>query len=199
MKKFSVLLIGLLIAACSPDKEVVSIIKGNPGGPGPNGHSLVSQYNNSSEIECQNGGTRLDIYLDVDDSLTASEGDIYQNSLVACNGGAGPQGIPGESGPQGIGLIGPQGPPGTGTPGPTGPQGPPGTGSSATVTALNATTCTLVEGSLPSYYVKSGTLYEASSCHPSTGVALQVGESVWVASKMLVARDSSGLRSINFN
>lgn len=154
MKKFLLMIASLaLVTACSPDREVVTVIKGLPGA---NGHSLVSQVTQPNGCACdEQGGSSLDIYLDLDDSLTLSEGDLYQNSLIACNGrnglngsngldgaiGAqgeqGPQGIPGEQGPQGIpgiqgiqGLPGPQGLTGangaTGLTGATGTQGPVG-------------------------------------------------------------------------
>lgn len=148
MNKFLVTL-GILAAvtACSVDKEVVQVLR---GADGKNGHSLVSQYVEVNTCECdEQGGTRLDIYLDIDDSLSISEGDLFQNSLIACNGRnglqgiqglpgvqgvqgeQGPQGIPGEAGPQGIageqgvqGLPGPQGLTGeTGATGATGSQG----------------------------------------------------------------------------
>lgn len=202
VKKIMLCLIALLVAGCAPDRERVDVINGTPGN---NGHSIVSQYNQASESECLNGGARTDLYIDVDDSLLASEGDLFQNSFVVCNGSnglQGAQGIPGEPGSAGISIVGPQGPAGaTGSPGPAGvglpgPTGPAGTG--ATVTALNAATCTLVVGS-NSYYVASGYLFDAAGCANNDKVALQIGESVFVASKMLVTRDSSGLRSINFN
>ena len=147
MKKFLVCML-LVLAGCG-ERTVTGVVNGNDGRDGNNGHSIVSSYNESSEIECQNGGSRLDLYVDMDDSLSASEGDLYQGSLVACNGanglaglpgapGAdgqdgqdgqdGEDGLPGAPGPQGIaGAVGPQGPAGaTGAQGPVGPQGPQG-------------------------------------------------------------------------
>lgn len=163
MKKsfFYIGLIAALMLACSPKTEMIESQKGDrgdqgvpgntgaPGQNGQNGHSLVSQYMAATELECVNGGNRLDIYIDVDDSLTPSEGDVYQNSLIACNGtngvdgtngtngvdGApghdGEAGPPGQAGPPGLngnpghdGLPGPQGPPGTpGAPGHDGKDG----------------------------------------------------------------------------
>ena len=130
----------LLLTACG-QKETVSIINGK------NGHSLVSQYVESTE--CLNGGTRLDIALDLDDNLTFSEGDLYQSSLIACNGEQGIQGITGDTGaigPQGLvgadGAIGPEGE--TGQPGPTGPQGEQGLQGIQGASGLNANGCTLV-------------------------------------------------------
>jgi len=154
MKK---LILGLLLASiaagCAPDREVVEIYKGVPGpqgeqgpqGPqGENGHSLVSETVEAGEIECDSaGGNRLDIYVDMDDSLSVSEGDVFQSALIACNGlnglngadgltGAqGPEGVAGAQGPQGLpgpaGAVGPQGSQGVAGPvGPSGPQGPQG-------------------------------------------------------------------------
>lgn len=152
MKKVLLALCTLMVIACSPSKETVSVINGrdgqngHDGANGQNGHSIVSMYSETCQFECPAGGTRLDLYVDMDDSLSASEADLYQGSIIACNGlnglngqdglpgatGAqgeqGAQGIPGEQGP--AGLPGPQGPPGAqgvaGAQGPVGPQGPQG-------------------------------------------------------------------------
>jgi len=152
MKKLTVILVMLSVMGCSPKREVVEVINGLNGTNGLNGHSIASLFSEASHCECSNGGTRLDLYLDLDDSLSASEVDLYQGSIVACNGlnglnGAdgqngmdgqdgldgvsgqdgeqGIQGTPGEQGPQG--LIGPQGLVGlngtNGVQGPVGPQG----------------------------------------------------------------------------
>ncbi len=210
----------LILTACG-SQESVTLYKGTPGSngnpgatgksgnSGMNGHSLVSEYTESCQLECSNGGTRLDLYLDMDDSLSVSEGDLYSNSLVVCNGSdglngqsgiAGEMGPQGEAGPQGLqgesGEQGSQGP--QGEAGPSGPQGESGD-SDVVVTALTGSSCTLVAGSSPSYYVKSDSLYSESGCSNSDKVALQVGETVFVAPRVLVIKDSSGLRSINFN
>jgi hypothetical protein len=132
----------LLLTACG-QKETVSIVHGTDG---KNGHSLVSQYVKANE--CLNGGTRLDIAIDLDDNLSFSEGDAYQGSLIACNGSQGIQGITGETGdigPQGLvgadGAIGPEGE--TGLPGPMGPQGPQGIKGLKGDAGLDAKSCTL--------------------------------------------------------
>jgi hypothetical protein len=109
----------------------------------------------ATELECDSaGGSRLDIYMDLDDSLTPSEGDLYQNSLVACNGLNGTNGIPGldgevgppgQSGPPGLdgnpghdGLPGPSGAPGQdGSPGSNGQKGE--NGKDAHVSPKNVT------------------------------------------------------------
>lgn len=147
----------ILILSCtkSTTVEVISGKDGSNGSNGSNGHSLVSQFVSSNEdIECEAGGTRLDVYLDLDDSFNPSEADSYQGSLIACNGKnglngsnglngtvglQGPQGVPGTQGPQGsVGPKGDKGPKGdsgdsddhddvvAGPPGPQGPAGPQG-------------------------------------------------------------------------
>lgn len=138
------LLLITLVVGCSFDTKVIDILRGSDGKDGldgANGHSLVSQFMPSdSEIECAAGGTRLDVYLDLDDSLSPTEADLYQGSLVACNGmnglngedgldGAqGLRGYPGERGPRGhVGPKGDRGPRGyDGDDGEQGPMGPPG-------------------------------------------------------------------------
>lgn len=137
MKKFTGLLLAMLVA-CAPAREIVTVINGNDGAPGLNGHSLVSQYMDATELECQErGGSRLDIYIDMDDSLTPSDGDAYQNSLVVCTPRDGTDGDDGTNGNNGInghdGIAGPPGsagPPGLdgnpGHDGAPGPNGPPG-------------------------------------------------------------------------
>ena len=165
MNKFMIL-ISLVLIACSKTTDVATVT----GNDGKNGYSIVSMYNEPSGLECSNGGQRLDLYLDTDYSLSVSEGDIYTNSLVVCNGlnglngeqgpqgEMGPQGLIGATGPQGLmgpqglqgqpgtpGAIGPQGP--QGLPGPVGPQGPQGpqgiqgpAGSSGATITLYAST-----------------------------------------------------------
>ncbi len=124
----------VFITNCASKTDQITLNAHN----GANGHSLVSQYAETSELECgEAGGTRLDVFMDLDDSLSATSGDLYQNSLVACNGSNGSNGLSGqpgepgpagEVGPQGLvgltGAVGPQGLPGLA--GPTGPQGSPG-------------------------------------------------------------------------
>ena len=151
------LLIALLLASCGK-KETLEVINGTNGS---NGHSLVSELNEANE--CIDGGTRLDIFLDIDDNLSASEGDLFQTSLIACNGEQGEtgrrglrgfrgyqgeEGAMGEVGPQGLigetGAIGPQGIQGSqGVAGPTGPQGPQGLQGVKGDSGLPAQSCTL--------------------------------------------------------
>lgn len=191
MKKL--MMIGLIgVLSCSPVRDVVEIIDGKNGTNGSNGHSLVSQYMPATELECDSaGGSRLDIYIDMDDSLTPSDNDRYQNSIVACNGLNGLNGLngsdgsngenghdgvagpPGQSGPPGLdgnpghdGLPGPQGLPGQdGAPGQNGPPGQ--DGKDAHVTPRNVgVNCTNVH---PNYdaMIKNNTveIYTATANH----------------------------------
>lgn len=146
MKSFVLALAAMLLVSCGQQQKF-KLIPGPQGPAGANGHSLVSEYVESDE--CDNGGTRLDVLLDLDDSLSVTEGDLYQNSLIACNGDQGEQGergiqgiqgedgergIPGQRGPRGLrgrvgrqGLTGQQGEQGIpGTVGQQGAQGDPG-------------------------------------------------------------------------
>lgn len=142
----------LMVTACHSSKDLVTI----KGLPGRDGHSLVSMISEATQCECSAGGSRMDVYVDLDDSLSASEGDKYQGSLVACsgrngtdgsngmdgedgaNGADGSDGADGQDGADGIngedgadgenGVAGQQGIPGEqGPQGLVGPQGPPGT------------------------------------------------------------------------
>jgi hypothetical protein len=209
MKKYLVTL--LFLAACAEHTyDLVPGADGKDGTDGKNGHSLVSVFQSATDVECSTSGSRLDIYLDSDDSLAVSEGDTYQGSLVACNGAngldgvdgqAGSQGPQGEAGPQGIegeaGPTGPQGP--QGLPGATGAQGPAGSGAS--ISNYTSSSCTNIAGT--SYYVKAGSnasIYSHSSCHSSTKVAeLTDGHSFWVAAKILAVDNDGDVRVINFN
>jgi hypothetical protein len=228
-------LLGCLVfmLGCNPKREVVEVINGKDGVPGQagqtgasgsdglngsdgmNGHSIVSMTSEASRCECEAGGSRLDMYIDMDDSLSVSEGDLFSNSLVVCNGQNGRNGLDGqvgEMGPPGLqGEIGPQGTPGmSGTPGPMGPPGPQGPqglqgepGSLATIAVYSANSCTKITGS--DLWVKQTGgnnfgLYSASSCSSNTKVAeVSQGESYWVSSNMLAVWSNGSLRVIKFN
>lgn len=145
----------LLTVGCSDERTTKAVVTANDGTNGTdgkdglNGFSIVSKVTHASECECETSGSRIDMFLDLNYSLDADEGDLYQNSIVVCNGrngakgekgdrGAqGPQGIQGMIGPMGLmgprGLTGPVGPAGAigpqgiqGVAGPAGPQGPQG-------------------------------------------------------------------------
>ena len=191
---------------------MVKVISGSNGSDGANGHSMVSQFVESEGLDCTNGGTSLDIYLDLDDSLSVSEGDFYTGSLVACNGANGLNGKDGEKGAAGpAGVAGPTGATGpagvAGPTGPTGPQGPAGTagatgpaGSGATITVYNSSSCVAISGT--SYYVKNDAIYDVSSCSSSHKIIELTGgsDTFWVSStKLAVENNGSGIRVINFN
>lgn len=220
--KFLLLLI--LIVSCGKKKEL-SLEKGDAGANGKDGksaHSLVSDISIVEEgFLCPNGGKSTNIYLDLDDSLTASDGDVYQNSLIVCNGlnglqgEQGPQGEQGEQGEQGLqgiageqgpqGEVGPQGPAGENGPqGPVGPQGPAGEpGTLVTITSSSSGSCTNVTGT--SYYTKvNGNnvgVFTSSNCSSSSKVEeLSNGESFWFSgNKLGFSLGSSGIRIVTFN
>jgi len=178
-----VLFLATLIAmvGCRNPSEI-DLIPGPRGATGANGHSLVSHFVAATALECPAGGSRLDIFLDSDDSLTVSGSDVFESSLIACNGAnglnginglngtngatgsTGAQGIPGAAGPQGaagaVGAQGATGPQGVAGPvGPIGPQGPQGAtgavgpaGSGATITVFTSSNCTSLGGG---FYGKS--------------------------------------------
>jgi len=220
MKK-SLLLLCFALSACSPAREVVSVIKGDPGANGANGHSLVSQYMPASELECDaQGGSRLDIYMDLDDSLTPSEGDLYENSIVACNGASGNNGEnghdgiagpPGQAGPPGLngnpghdGTPGPAGPPGApGSPGANGQDGAPG--QNPHVTPRNVSEdCSNISSGYDAL-IKNNTveLYTAGyNCSASKKVFVLTSSAstFWIsASELAVFVDPAGLRILNYN
>ncbi len=218
----------LMFAMVGCQSETVQLIPGPTGltgavgASGANGHSLVSEMVEASWCECDwRGGNRLDIYLDLDDSLSVSEGDTFQSALIACNGmnglngenglpGAeGAQGIPGATGPAGeTGLAGPAGEVGAegamGLPGPVGPEGPQGpmgltgaqgpAGSGATLQAYTlGTSCSSVGGGL--YAKKSGDtakIYDDNDCDSSDFVATLGSESsMWLSSTRLAFVDDA--------
>jgi hypothetical protein len=219
MKKILICL-ALVLSGCA-DKTTVEMRQGLPGLNGTNGadglngsngHSLVSQFvETSCWLECANGGTRLDIYLDMDDSLSVSESDLYTGSLLACNGANGLNGQTGATGEQGPqGDVGPQGTPGAdgvaGPAGPAGPQGLPGAdgaqgadGMGATITVYNTSTCTAIAGT--SYYVKGDAIYSSSGCASNHKVAELDGgdDTFWVSATKLAVENSGSIKVISFN
>lgn len=127
MKILALILVSICLTGCGKQTKSITL-EGKDGVDGKNGHSLVSVYTNATLSECRVGGYRLDIAIDMDDSLSVTEGDKYQSSFVLCNGANGADGLQGSvgaQGPQGVqGLIGPQGLVGAdGTVGPQGLQG----------------------------------------------------------------------------
>ncbi len=199
------ILFSLLLVSCAPKREVVQIYKGQ------NGHSVVSNYANAEgDLVCGDlGGSRLDIYLDLDDTLTVSEGDSYLNSLVACNGATGLTGEQGEAGPSGEagpqGTVGPQGVQGIAGPvGPIGPTGPQGLSApSATITSYTSNSCTSISDT--NYYTKpngeNSKIYLNSECSGSGEFTLTEGDSVWLSASQLATKliNTNGIRVVRFN
>jgi len=104
---------------------------GTPGAPGQDGYSIVSKTPGTLPPTCTNGGAAVDLYLDLDRSLTYTVGDSYQSTLFACNGIDGQDGEDGQDGQDG--ADGEDG--ADGQDGQDGAQGPPGTpGSTGTMT-----------------------------------------------------------------
>ncbi len=197
MRAIIVLALYGLMVACMPESKTLVMVNGS------NGHSLVSQVNTASELECTSGGTRLDVYLDMDNTLTASDGDLYQGSLVACNGSNGLSGIDGQQGIQG--AVGPQGEPGaTGSPGPQGPVGETGpSGTGATITSYTSDSCSSLSNG---YYGKAGSnnysVYSSATCSSSSKVEEMndANSSLWLSSSALaVFAGPNTLRVISFN
>jgi hypothetical protein len=148
MKLIALTTLALLITSCG-QKESISLIKGEDGKDGKNGHSLVSQYD-SDLSECASGtGSRLDIYIDIDDSLDVSEGDKFQSSLITCDGS---DGVDGDQGA--IGPVGPQGL--MGAAGPQGVQGSQGIQGIKGDAGLNGAGCTLTQDGPNSYTLTCG-------------------------------------------
>lgn len=186
MNMFKAVVIAVLITGCGSRRSLVADLRAN------NGHSLVTSLASASELECVSGGNRLDVFLDLDYSLTPSAADQYMNSLVACNGAMGLTGATGEPGP--TGAIGPVGP--AGEPGPAGIDG-----TSATISTYSGTNCTLISNT-STFMKKSGSnygLYTTSNCHANSKFAeVSQGESYWASASDLAVWSSTSLRVISF-
>lgn len=59
--------------------------KGDKGDSGSNGHSLITNPSVVPNV-CTNGGTAIDVFIDVDDSLSFTAGDVYQSTVFSCHG-----------------------------------------------------------------------------------------------------------------
>ncbi len=212
MKKIMLIML-FMVVGCNETVVIVKGVDGPKGETGANGHSLVSQILEASELECSTTGTRLDIYLDLDDSLNTSDGDLYQVSVVDCdgrNGLDGEDGQPGQSGPPGLGLVGPPGLNGNpGHDGQTGPNGPPGPqgndGHGASVGQHNVTSCTSLPGG---FYLKKGSgsesgsvgIYTNSSCTGSHDQLNTANSTFWLTTADLaIYVDSQTVRVLTFN
>lgn len=219
MKKlFVYILLSSALFGCGQVAEF-KLVPGPKGDKGDNGHSLVSQYVSASALECEQGGSRLDIYVDLDDSLSTSDGDKYQSSLIACNGvnglkgdkgDPGAVGPPGLSGPPGLnGNPGHDGAPGpAGPPGPQGPQGTPGAqgprGEGGSVNQHNVASCTSLGCGI---WMKAGTgsesgsvgIYTNSSCSGSHNQMNDAKSTFWISSDQLaVYVNGSTVRVLTF-
>lgn len=221
MKKLF-LALAVLVAAvgCGKDRSLEATVTAIDG---RNGHSLVSQYMAATELECgAEGGSRLDIYMDTDDSLTASDGDLYQNSLIACNGANGLDGQNGNNGENGHdGIAGPPGqagPPGLngnpghdGAPGPQGPPGSPGApgqngqNGSGHVVPKNVTgNCTNIstgyDAKIKNQTVELYTAGQSCSSPSKVYVLTDSASTFWLsATELAVFVSPAGLRILDFN
>lgn len=214
------LVLSLALVGCGKEGAKGETGSVGPQGPqGANGHSLVSEVVAASALECAVSGQRLDIYIDLDDSLSLTTGDSFISSLVACNGAnglngaqgvAGAQGPQGEVGPQGVigeagpqGEVGPTGPAGVqGPQGEQGAQGPAGSGATIQNYTLSSATCTAIGDSL---YAKTNStdvrIYSTSSCSSTSLVSEIDGEhSVFLTPDRLGFNVNGGnLRVLKFN
>lgn len=209
MKKYYSLVV-LCLLGCAPSREVVQVLKGDRGDDGHSIVSMVVQLDSSGEsleetLVCPNGGNRVDFYVDNDNSLSASEEDLYLNSMITCNGLRGEAGISGSQGQVGPhGEIGPQGI--QGIPGQVGPRGEPGEdaegNSSATLDNYTSSSCTRI-GSTSSYVKVSNNtvgLHTSNSCSSNTKFAtVAQGESYWVSANALAVWNNNGIRVVTFN
>ncbi len=206
MYKFLILAV-LCIGACKV-KSKVEIVDGNNGKNGANGHSLVSQILPTTELECSSTGTRLDIYLDLDDSLNTSEVDLYQGSIVICDGTNGLNGNPGHDGiagpPGSVGPPGLNGNPGhDGSPGPNGPPGPqgnPGQGASIDHHNLNSSCEAIGNDYYAKYQAQTVKIYDNSDCSGNSFNMNDTSSTFWISeSSLAVFIAPNGLRVIDFN
>ncbi len=207
MRLISLCVVFTMFTACA-ESQRISLIPGPKGdngetgaaGPsGANGHSLVSETLPASQLECDSaGGSRLDVYLDLDNSLSPTEGDLFQSSIVACNGSNGLSGADGAAG-----IPGPQGLPGIGIPGPVGPQGAAGSpGTGATVqNFILSSYCQSIGDSL--FAKKNGSsvkIYSTPDCTGTDKTLTQDGSPEWLTSTRYGSNDGVGnLRVITFN
>lgn len=225
MKVLSVAVASVLLLSGCLGSETIELIpgprgeqgtqgeQGEQGEQGTPGHSLSTEFLPASGLECSTGGTRLDIYLDTDDSLTATDGDLYLGSMVACNGLNGldgEPGSPGERGPPGVaGPPGLNGNPGhDGEPGPPGQQGIPGAqgpaGGGASIAQHGVSSCVQLGG----FYLKTGTgaeassvgIYTTASCSGQHEQLTDAKSTFWLSvSQLAVYVNSTTVRVVTFN
>jgi hypothetical protein len=195
MKQYLLTLAALaLLTSCQPTRTVVESIVGPPGPSGSDGadgknglSTLAEVVGISEESECSNGGTLLRFFLDTDESLTVSEGDLLLSSAEICNGFNGLQG-----------PIGPQGPAGE-----PGEPGEDAAGSAVLLATYTPYSCFRVPDT--SYYIKSGShkvsVYTSSSCS-SSGKVTDLDDShptFWLSNtKLGVYKMDDSLRVMEF-
>lgn len=138
MKKLLVL-VTLMLAACSPQVEEVQLVKGVAGNDGSNGRDGYTTLIDTQSVLpgelCQNGGIKMVPYTDYNRNslLDVAESNPLLSATI-CNGTNGLNGQTGATGAQGIqgntGVMGPIGPQGVqgiaGIPGVQGIAGPQG-------------------------------------------------------------------------
>ncbi len=163
MKKLLLGLVCLLVVGCGQaGRDGTDGLNGTPGHDGNNGHSIVTQSPGTLPFVCANGGSAVDLYMDMDDDLAVSSADVFQSTVFACNGANGADGQDGADG-----ATGPQGPQG-----PTGPQGPAGSSGTVTVVSFPSdTTCRALGGGYYGQKQNSSSdnvrIYTASNCSGS--------------------------------
>ncbi len=105
---FLVLMTVVLLTNCGPKVKFITVrgdkgdtgsvgaqgAQGEAGAQGPQGeqgpagltsHMLVTEQVAASLEQCVYGGSIVNLYRDLDDSLTVSEADAYWASIVVCN------------------------------------------------------------------------------------------------------------------
>lgn len=91
MKRLAILF-SVLLFGCSPVTHSGMSFKG------ADGHSIIPLTPGTLPGVCSNGGSSVDLYLDLDNTLSVTEGDLYQSTVFACNGIDGAVGPAGPSG-----------------------------------------------------------------------------------------------------
>lgn len=115
MKKYVLMLISFLVAACGSDNTVVKNLRGNDGvageagkdgrdgidgsngAAGASGHNALVSILNSA-VSCTNGGVTILTGTDANDNGVLDISDTGLSSAEVCNGAEGAQGEQGEPG-----------------------------------------------------------------------------------------------------
>lgn len=155
---------------------------GAPGEVGAPGHSAVSLSRAASELECEVSGTAVDVYLDLDDSLSVTEGDTLQSGLVACNGANGLDGADGANGVDGADGS-------DGQDGADGADGEDGTNATAVMTAYTiGSSCQVIHSgwSAKKHDSDSVKVYSNESCSGSSETLDDDNDDMFVISNSVV-------------